>query len=93
MKEILEFINRRFGKTNANWLNGNCYWFAYILCSRFPELEMYYEPIFGHFVAGDGKTYYDWTGIFESDYSIVKFSDIQKEDPLWYNRIIRDCMM
>jgi len=93
MEEIVQFINNRFSQTNANWLNGNCYWFAYILCSRFPELDIYYEPIVGHFMAGDGKTYYDWTGIVRPEYVPLKFSHIKKEDSLWYDRIVRDCVM
>ena len=38
-QEILDFINRRFKGTNANWLCGNCYWFARILKDRFDYLE------------------------------------------------------
>lgn len=89
-KEILEFISRRF-KIDANWLNGNCYWFAYILISRFPSLKIYYEPVIGHFVAGDGENFYDWTG--EVHYTnLISLYEIEKEDPLWYGRLIRDCV-
>lgn len=61
-QEILDFIKRRFPK-DSNWLDGNCYWFAFILCERFPNLQIYYEPVRGHFVAGTPSRYYDWTGV------------------------------
>ena len=61
-EEILDFIQRRFGQTDANWLNGNCYYFALILCKRFPWLKVYYEPVRGHFLAGTPSRYFDWTG-------------------------------
>lgn len=93
MDEILDFIDRRFASTDANWLNGNCYWFAHILCSRFNYLDLYYEPIIGHFYAGYNNQYYDWTGMVKPQYSPILLSKIEKEDILWYNHIIRDCVL
>jgi hypothetical protein len=40
--EVIEFINRRW-KKDANWLDGNCYYFALILKHRFPEGRIWYE--------------------------------------------------
>ena len=59
--EIINFINRRW-QNDCNWMNGNCYWFAFILCNRFPDLEIYYCPFEGHFYAGKNNQYYDWHG-------------------------------
>lgn len=89
---ILNFIRRRFSK-DCNWLNGNCYWFAHILCERFPDLDIYYEPIEGHFYAGDGNLFYDWFGAHahKPDDKRIKLSVIHTKDPLWYARLIRDC--
>ena len=92
--EILDFISRRW-QTDSNFLNGNCYWFALILSTRFNKLEIYYLPVEGHFIAGDGKSFYDWTGeINIKNYARppLKFKQIELEDPLWYSRLIRDCV-
>ena len=61
--EILNFIKRRWS-IDANWTNGNCFWFAKILQLRFPQLQIYYLPIIGHFITSDGENYYDWNGIY-----------------------------
>lgn len=94
--EILEFIKRRW-EVDSNFMNGNCYYFALILCHRFPQLKIYYYPIEGHFVAGDGKEFYDWGGM--NNWNISKgevafpLDDIEVQDPMWYERLIRDCVM
>ena len=92
MYAILDFISRRWQK-DANWLDGNCYWFAYILKTRFPFLEIYYLPIAGHFICGDGVQFYDWTGVVDPEEVPFLLSDIEKQDILWYDRIVRDCIM
>jgi len=91
--EVLEFIKRRWSSTDANWLNGNCYYFSLILCHRFPQLKKYYLPVDGHFIAGDGKVFFDWTGLVVLGTDIALDLDyIEKTDKIWYNRIIRDCV-
>ena len=95
MKEsVIEFIERRWHNSNANWLNGNCYWFAKILCDRFPYLRIYYLPIEGHFIAADpiSKKYYDWTGEIELKEQAISLEYIKKNDIVWYNRLWRDCI-
>lgn len=91
MDEVLEFISRRW-KKDSNFIDGNCYWFAHILCTRFPYLRMYYLPIEGHFVAGTPSRYYDWTGLNSSKEKPVLFDEIKVIDSSWYNRIVRDCV-
>ena len=50
--QILEFVKHRFPNLGEDyWNNGNCYYFALILSKRF-DLEIYYDCIMGHFVAG-----------------------------------------
>ena len=90
MDEVLEFIQRRFTK-DADWTNGNCYWFARILCERFPYLRLYYEVIRGHFVAGTPSRYYDFGGINQDDEKPILFEEIERDDPIWAARILRDC--
>lgn len=89
--EILSFINRRFPENNGNWTNGNCYWFAHILNGRFPEGEIWYEPVVGHFIFKYGDHFYDWTGEYLEDTSrAVPFNE--EYDSSWYKRLIRDCV-
>lgn len=90
--KIIEFINKRW-KKDCDWQNGNCYWFAHILVSRFPRLNIYYLPIQGHFVAGDNINFYDSTGKVELEEKPYLLSQIEQEDPNWYNRLVRDCII
>lgn len=93
-EEIVDFIKRRFYNTNANWLNGNCYWFAKILAERFEGLKIYYEPIRGHFISGDGNHFYDYTGLLtELDSNPILLSDIAKSEPNMYKRLVEDCIL
>lgn len=93
MNEVLEFIGRRFPRSNdCNWLDGNCYWFARILCTRFPYLELYYDPVEGHFYAGDhDMNLYDWRGR-TTKRRVILFSWIKENDSAWYERLVRDCV-
>lgn len=61
MNEIEEFIKRRFD-VDCHWTEGNCYYFAMILCWRFPHLKKVYFPIEGHWAVEDGEAYYDFNG-------------------------------
>jgi hypothetical protein len=88
--EVLEFIQRRW-QQDFHWLDGNCYWFARILCERFPYLKIYYMPIIGHFVAGTPSRYYDWTGLNKDKEKPILLDEIQKTDNLWYEHLMRDC--
>lgn len=94
MNKIEEFIKRRWQTTDANWCNGNCYWFAIILTTRFTNLSIYYLPVEGHFVAGDNNgTFYDARGKQTLTEKPLLFSDIKKQDSLWYKHLIRDCVL
>ena len=91
--QVLEFIERRWREYPSNWTTGNCYWFAHILCTRFPQLEIFYLPTIGHFVAGDSKQnrFYDWEGIFIPEETPINFAELLYKDPTWYGRLLRDC--
>lgn len=88
--DILDFIKRRFSK-DCDWTNGNCYWFAKILCMRFNGLYVYYLPAEGHFVASDGVYLYDATGVKQTAETAILLAHIRKDDPLWYQHLMRDC--
>ena len=76
----------------TKWLSGNCFYFAVILCARFPQGIIYYDRVNGHFVTKIEGLYYDWTGVV----------DVNEEDLVnWNNyydishkeRIVRDCIL
>ena len=90
--EILDFINRRW-RIDANWTNGNCFWFASILNLRFPQTEIYYLPIIGHFIIYDGENYYDWNGIYLPEEKPISWKDLRELDSLWAERLMRDCFL
>lgn len=91
--EILEFIERRWAGSEELFLNGNCYWFAEILCDRFSELELMYLPVEGHFVAYDESddTMYDVTGEVNYNGPRAKFTDILDMDYDWAVRLLKNC--
>lgn len=92
MDNVIEFINARW-KKDCDWCSGNCYWFAHILSSRFEFLQIYYLPIEGHFIAGDGNNFYDFNGKCLLNEMPYLFSKLKDDDPLWYNRLVRDCIL
>lgn len=89
--EVLEFIQRRWSKDNSTFLNGNCYWFARLLQIQFPYLSIFYLPIEGHFIAGNLGKYYDATGSVVPQEEPILLSDIRRNDPIWYNRLLKNC--
>lgn len=90
--EVLEFINKRF-KNVSDWINGNCYYFAIILKDRFPEGQIYYDVINGHFVFEYNDKFYDHAGVVNSYNCLVKWNEFDMYDSLQKERIIRDCIM
>ena len=92
---ITDFIKRRF-PDESNWMNGNCYFFAHILASRFVG-EIVYDPIEGHFLflAYDNNLY-DWTGCRnyskEERKRMFLWKDYCEKDSVHYSRIWRDCV-
>ena len=91
MEEVLEFIHRRFPQ-DCNWTSGNCYYFASILYMRFPDSEIWYDEINNHFVCKISDVFYDWNGVYKSEYELVRWKDFKDIDILLFNRIIRDCI-
>ena len=89
---IIEFIQRRF-KTDCNWLTGNCYYFAIILKDRFPQGDIYYDVIDGHFVFKYENHFYDWTGITYPSNATYLWDTFRDDyDPLVADRVISGCI-
>ena len=53
---VLAFIKKRFPE-DSHWTDGNCWWFAEILCVRFRG-EIWYNPVDNHFVTKIGRHWY-----------------------------------
>ena len=78
---------------DCNFISGNCFYFAQILLSRFPQGEIYYDVINGHFVFRLDHNYYDWTGCIEPDGYLVKWSEFEDYVAAHYKIIVWDCIM
>jgi hypothetical protein len=52
-----------------------------ILCYEF-GLQLYYEPIDGHFLAGRDKEYFDWSGKVKDKKDYILFKDLIEKDPV-----------
>ena len=93
--EILEFIKRRFHNRDL-WLNGNCYYFAKILETRF-GLQIVYCPLPGHFMARDitSGLFYDWLGSHTEDEisPYYVWDELKAEEPGLYRTIVEGCVM
>ena len=89
--DILNFISHFQNTDTINtFTNGCCYWFAHVLHSRFPELEIMYDAVANHFVAGCDGRLYDITGDVTDKYKVVAWNDFS--DELQRQRIIKQCV-
>ena len=91
--EVIDFIIRRFPNDSA-WLNGNCYYFSRILKDRFPDGEIFYDVIYGHFIFKYNDNYYDYSGVnLQNDGYRVPWDSFDNYDSIQKKRIIRDCIL
>lgn len=94
-EQVLDFIKCRF-PMDCGWTNGNCYFFAKILESRFIG-DVVYDPIDGHFLFyGCDDKFYDWTGRREYTQEqidkMVLWKTYSFKDSLHYSHVYRDCV-
>ena len=95
LTEAEQFINH-FHKVSPSdditevFTSGCCYWFAFILCKRFPNTKMMYDPIENHFAAQIGNKLYDITGDVTKYYHMIPWSLFN--DELEKQRIIDYCI-
>lgn len=93
--EIKEFIERftlknKLQDTIMTFTQGCCFWFAYILHTRFPNSVIMYDPVINHFVTEIEHRLYDITGDVTEQYQVVCWDTYP--DELEKKRIIRDCI-
>lgn len=95
MNNVETFIRKFKFKYNTEleytFMHGNCYYFACILKERFNG-EIYYLPIWNHFICKIDKEYYDITGKAKFNEPPYKWADFKNIDSALYNRIVRDCI-
>lgn len=71
---------------------GCCFWFASILCERFPtNSRIMYDQVMNHFVAEIDGRLYDITGDVTDSYNVEPWDEL--DDDLLRQRIVRDCIM
>lgn len=110
-QEVLDFIANfnQSEEVQDLFMNSCCLWFATILNDRFDErgdylVEIFHEPVEGHFVAGmvkkvDGKwqdeySFFDVRGDVTNLYDYDQLDNmwvLRREDPDYYLRLMRDC--
>lgn len=92
--EVLKFINRFKGCEDV-FLNGCCYWFAWILLARFPGRIMYL-PVLSHFVIEISERLYDITGDVTERYraeAVVPWDRMDAYDSSVKDRVVRDIIL
>lgn len=92
---ILAFKSAFTDKMDLEWgfLNGNCYWFAHILKSRFPGGNIYYDTIENHFLFKYNGKFYDIKGEHPDSASLINWMVFQNIEPTEASRIIRYCIL
>lgn len=96
---VEQFINHFHSTSKTDnitevFTKGCCYWFAYILCGRFPTARMMYDPIANHFVAKIDNHLYDVTGDVTGQYDVIPWNDYDEiiDDSLEKSRILDYCV-
>ena len=104
--EVINFI-KHFEGSEDTFLHGCCYWFAHILQERFNDrgyiVEIFHEPIEGHFVARfiptsnkdtNGIRFYDIRGDVSDLYKIEDLEniwDVNVFEHKRFSKLMCDC--
>ena len=94
---VLRFIEdfKRFdtGQVTRTFTNGYCYWFAFILHTRFPDSEIVYYSAGNHFACKIRNRIFDITGdITNKNLFFESWDEFQKAEPLEATRVARYCI-
>ena len=95
--KIIDFIDgfRVFGRdVRECFTQANCYWFAYILHTRFPQSIIMINITVSHFACKIDDELYDITGNCSNSYDgeWVSWYEYQTIDPAHSKRIIHYCI-
>ena len=95
--EVLRFIQnfKRFdtGEVTQTFSNGYCYWFAFILHSRFSDSEIVYYEVGNHFACKIHDCIFDITGdITSKNLFFEPWEEYKTLNPKESNKIIKDCI-
>ena len=92
ISDIISFISQ-FKSMKYNFLNGKCFWFAFILKNLF-DGEIWYSQIDNHFVCKIDKYFYDINGQIDfNEYENLQyFKKYIENNPLDSIRLYRDCI-
>ena len=88
-KDVLYFI-KKFESAQQLFMEGRCYWFAFILKERF-DGKMMYNQIMNHWACLIDNQLYDATGQIDSEGFYV-WPDVVTNDDLLYNRLVAQCI-
>lgn len=91
MTDVEEFISH----FNFSYGDGNCFWFAFILFTRFSPVcrcDIMYNPIDNHFATWINGCLYDGTGKISLNEEWITWKEFLLTDPLELRRIYRDCI-
>ena len=91
LSNIEQFIT--LFSTDDKYMNGLCYWFAYILKGRFPNGDIWYEPIMNHFYFVIDDAAFDVRGQVELPGTAIRWNEYENFDPLHYQRIVKYCIL
>ena len=89
--EVNHFIRQFNGAENV-FINGMCYWFAFILQTRFEIGEIIYDSVAGHFMWMFDGGAFDVEGEHELPERFETWQEIKLTDDRRYLRILRDCV-
>lgn len=92
---VLKFIQHfqehdHNGDVSDLFLNGCCYWFAKILCDRFDDGVIVYDPVQNHFAAQIAARFYDITGEITDASNFVPWSMYYDESHRL--RLLKQCI-
>ena len=91
MEQVKQFISL-FG-ANERYLNGLCYWFAYILKGRFPNGEIWYDQIINHFYFVLDNAAFDIRGQVALPKTAMRWNEYETYDFLDYQRVVKYCIL
>lgn len=80
-------------KKDDKYMNGLCYWFAYILKGRFPNGEIWYDQIANHFYYVIDNVAYDVRGKVVLPSKAIRWDEYEVYDELDYQRVVKYCIL